>query len=113
MVLGKGKGLLDKEELQLKDLKKISLKKNKKEEKIFFILKPGLTVTLQSKGKTITGEIQSVTTDTMSVKTKNESLSFKEIDVEEVSWQEAHKRFLFLFKVCRSRTISVPRRQKV
>jgi|JI10StandDraft_1071094.scaffolds.fasta_scaffold49902_3 hypothetical protein len=87
MVLGKGKGLLDKEELQLKDLKKISLKKNKKEEKIFFILKPGLTVSLQSKGKTITGEIQSVTVDTLSVKTKNESLTFKEIDVEEVSWQ--------------------------
>ncbi len=98
MVLGKGNGLLEKEELQLKDLKKIILRKNKKDERFFFILKPGLTITLKSNGKTVMGEIQSVTTDTISVKTKTESIAFKEMDVEEVSWQGSQKVSLSFFR---------------
>ena len=98
MVLGKGKGLLEKEELQLKDLKKISLRKNKKDERFFFILRPGLSVTMQSNGKTITGEIQTVGTDTISIKTKNESLVLKEMEVDEVSWQGSQKVSLSFFR---------------
>ncbi len=98
MVLGKGSGLLEKEELQLKDLKKVSLRKNKKEERFFFILRPGLTVTLKSNGKTIIGEIQTVSTGTISVKTKNESLVLKEMDVEEISWQGSQKVSLSFFR---------------
>ncbi|HMW06130.1 MAG TPA: hypothetical protein PK079_16965 [Leptospiraceae bacterium] len=94
MVLGKGAGLLEKEELQLKDLKKITLKKSKKEERIFFILRPGLNLTVSANGKNYTGEIQSVNFETMSIKTKSETVSFKENDVEEVSWQGSSKASL-------------------
>lgn len=98
MVLGKGSGLLEKEELQLKDLKKISLRKNKKEERFFFILRPGLNVTLTAQGKTVTGEIQSVNFETIAIKTKSENITFKENEVEEVSWQGTSKSSLTFFR---------------
>jgi hypothetical protein len=87
MILGKGSGLLEKEEFQLKDLKLISLKKNRKDERFFFILRPGLTITLKSNGQLVTGEIESINTEKISIKTKKETLSFNEVDVDEISWQ--------------------------
>ncbi|MBK8398857.1 MAG: hypothetical protein IPL26_26865 [Leptospiraceae bacterium] len=97
MILGKGDGLLEKEELQLKDLKLISLTKSKKEDRFFYILRPGLNVTLKSNGELITGEIESVTSDTLSLKTTKNSLALKEADIEEISWKGAERMsFSFL-----------------
>ncbi|MBP7283545.1 MAG: hypothetical protein KBA66_18310 [Leptospiraceae bacterium] len=97
MILGKGSGLLEKEELLLKDLQLISLTKTKKEDRVFYILRPGLTVTFKNNGELLTGEIQSVSSDTVSLKTPKDTITLKEVDVEEISWKGTPKMsFSFL-----------------
>lgn len=91
MILGKGDGLLEKEEFLLKDLQLITLKKSKKEDRLFYILRPGLDINIKTNGQSITGEIQTVTNDTISIKTKKESVVLKEIDIDEISWQSPAK----------------------
>lgn len=91
MILGKGDALLEKEEFLLKDLRLISLKKSRKEDKIFYILRQGLPVTVRTNGNSITGEVQSITHDSLTLKTPKESLIFNEIEIDEVSWQAPEK----------------------
>jgi small nuclear ribonucleoprotein (snRNP)-like protein len=88
IILGKGDGLLDKEEIELKELSMIRMKKNKKEDKFLYILKSGIKVELKVNKEIIKGEIRSIDSNHLVIlDDKSNNRKFTELEVDEIFWE--------------------------
>ena len=92
IILGKGDGLIDKEEIPLSKLDRFKIKKNKKEDKILFVLRPGAEVKIKYKEKIYSGELTEVTLQNLTIKDSKEGkILLTELDIEEVYWEAKSK----------------------
>lgn len=92
IILGRGDALLEKEEIQLSKLDRFKIKKNKKEDKILFVLRPGAEVKIKSAEKNYSGELIEVSLKDLIIKDGKEGkMKLTELDIDEVSWEAKSK----------------------
>ncbi len=97
IILAKGDGLIDKEEIPISKLDRFKIKKTNKDDKILFVLRPSAEVKIKSGEKYYFGELISVTLVDLIIKDSVlGKVQLKEFEIDEVSF-EAKPKFSFSF----------------